>query len=865
MVNFADLNWHRLTLNLFATIDPLPSSKHPLSVFEAICKGITQQAGLFERVQVLFHWPQHSSRQMRISQGHTIKLQIDVFGADTDQLQQWCATARRYFDPDQPGRNFAVQSLSEPVGLCAAQLPIEPVEREISLELLTPLPFKPSAGQARTFLTADGFISSLRKRIKKLFAVEPRLPDAPFELLSHYWHYTQIHHQSRSQPGHTKYLNGCVGRLYLKGELSAWLPWLTLAEAIGLGNKTAFGLGRLRRLPNHTPFFQARLLNPGALRQCIDQVLERYDDALPALSHDPAGLDCEPLLHHGLNALSNGWQATPNQAFILRKADGGERIVEKTAVLERILQHHLLAVLNDVMDRGFACESIGYRKGLSRDDAISQIQQAIEQGYDTVLESDVADFFPSVDLQRLQQRLDQLLPDGDVALRNALHTVLHTPRYLNGEYQTRNQGLAMGSPLSPLLANIYLDAFDQHIKRYGVKLVRYADDFIVLTQSVLLAETLLGIARHCLHDLGLRLNVNKTAIRPVREGFSFLGVRFDSQGASTTPADPQPLKKPLYITQHYAFLGLDGNSLEVRHQHQIVAQVPLKRISEILTLGPCSFSSALVNYCHQARIPIVCSSDQGNVITLTHDNPQRYQTIYQHMQKYQQLTDSEQLSVAQSIVQTKLSNYQCLLRQQAEPQHLQTAERLQALADNLWAAPDKATVRGIEGSAARLCFQSLFAQRHDGFVWQGRQRRPPDRLNSLLNLGYHLLFCRLNVLIQAEGLNPYLGFLHEANSRYEALVCDTQEAFRPNIDRLILRVLNLGMIRHDDFVETASGCWLSKPAKQRFLAEFAHELNRQPRSHYLTTLNQALSLQVQSLRGFLLEDRPLHLYQWRKP
>jgi CRISPR-associated protein Cas1 len=173
-------------------------------------------------------------------------------------------------------------------------------------------------------------------------------------------------------------------------------------------------------------------------------------------------------------------------------------------------------------------------------------------------------------------------------------------------------------------------------------------------------------------------------------------------------------------------------------------------------------------------------------------------------------------------------------------------------------------IRGIEGDCARECFPFIAGWiRSPDFPWQGRRRHGecPDRLNSLLNFGYHLLFTRINALLRVVGLNPYLGFLHAANGRYEALACDVQEAFRPHIDRLVVRLLNLRVIEVADFEESEDGWWLTRPARTRFLQHFAREIERRPmRRRY--SLGESIEGQVRSLHAWLTEDRDLVLYRW---
>ena len=90
-------------------------------------------------------------------------------------------------------------------------------DRETCLEFLTPFPFKSVKGKSRTYIGSTSFIKSLERRFSRLLGrkIVYQGGDDRFSLLPYYWNYTGIRHGSRSQGGHTQYINGCVGKRYL--------------------------------------------------------------------------------------------------------------------------------------------------------------------------------------------------------------------------------------------------------------------------------------------------------------------------------------------------------------------------------------------------------------------------------------------------------------------------------------------------------------------------------------------------------------------------------------------------------------------------------------------------------------------------
>jgi len=134
-------------------------------------------------------------------------------------------------------------------------------------------------------------------------------------------------------------------------------------------------------------------------------------------------------------------------------------------------------------------------------------------------------------------------------------------------------------------------------------------------------------------------------------------------------------------------------------------------------------------------------------------------------------------------------------------------------------AGDAATLRGIEGSAARLWFRQFPTFVHDRMPWNGRSRRPPrDPLNALLSLSYSLLSAQIIAAVDGCGLDPYLGALHGVRHGQPSLALDLLEPFRPSVaDRFVLRSVNLGVFRSEHFTTTSeNGCRLIESHRTRF-------------------------------------------------
>jgi len=237
---------------------------------------------------------------------------------------------------------------------------------------------------------------------------------------------------------------------------------------------------------------------------------------------------------------------------------------------------------------------------------------------------------------------------------------------------------------------------------------------------------------------------------------------------------------------------------------------------------------------------------------------------YRQARRTEQMSDAERLEVARAFVSAKLANYDALFRQRPADGSAKFHAELADLRTRADETGDVMALRGYEGRSARLCFERLGRSIGDpAFELVRRQRERPDRINILLNFGYYLLFTRINATIRMLGVNPFLGFLHEANGRYEGLVCDVQEPFRANVDRLLLRVINQRLVKPEDFAETPKGLKLVGDASRRFVAAFEREMLRLPRSGGMP-LGESIHAQCMGVQRFLADGASLVVYRWTR-
>jgi group II intron reverse transcriptase/maturase len=199
----------------------------------------------------------------------------------------------------------------------------------------------------------------------------------------------------------------------------------------------------------------------------------------------------------------------------------GYRTLRIPTVTDRVLQRAVLQILYPIFEPRFLDCSFGYRPGRSLQDAVRRINSLRRDGFFHVLDADIDDFFNQVDHALLRQFLSQDLPDE--TLLPLIDLWLHAGR----SQPDQPRGIPMGSPLSPILANILLHRLDQRITTARFPIVRYADDFIVLAGSQSDLHDAHTLTAGVLASLKLRFEPFKTRLTTFEQGFEFIGVFFE--------------------------------------------------------------------------------------------------------------------------------------------------------------------------------------------------------------------------------------------------------------------------------------------------------------------------------------------------
>ena len=241
------------------------------------------------------------------------------------------------------------------------------------------------------------------------------------------------------------------------------------------------------------------------------------DEALPWLKEHRDEL---------LESIRSGkYKPSPVRRVEIPKDNGDVRKLGIPTVIDRIIQQAIAQVLIPIYEPKFSNGSYGYRPHRSAKDAILKVKEYADEGYKFAVCLDLSKYFDTLCHELLMNMLRQDIKDK--WLIDLIKKYLKSGVMENGIVMRTDEGSPQGGNLSPLLANIYLDKFDKEFEGRGVKVIRYADDIILLAKSIRAAERLLGTSTEYLEkELKLKVNTEKSravSVYSIRNfGFSAL-------------------------------------------------------------------------------------------------------------------------------------------------------------------------------------------------------------------------------------------------------------------------------------------------------------------------------------------------------
>ncbi|PKU25009.1 group II intron reverse transcriptase/maturase [Telmatospirillum siberiense] len=211
------------------------------------------------------------------------------------------------------------------------------------------------------------------------------------------------------------------------------------------------------------------------------------------------------------------------------KGDGRSRPLGIPTVKDRIVQTALKMTIEPIFEVQFRPGSYGFRPGRSCKEALREVDRLLKEGYGYVVDADLKTYFETIPHDRLMHLVEGSISDGRVL--SLIESFLRQDILKEMERWRPTTGTPQGAVISPLLANIYLHPLDILMEESGYRMVRYADDFVVLSRTEEEVTAAYRLIEKWIATNGLSLHPDKTRIvdsRQPGQGFDFLGYRFEA-------------------------------------------------------------------------------------------------------------------------------------------------------------------------------------------------------------------------------------------------------------------------------------------------------------------------------------------------
>lgn len=327
-----------------------------------------------------------------------------------------------------------------------------------------------------------------------------------------------------------------------------------------------------------------------------------------------------------------------------------------------------------------------------------------------------------------------------------------------------------------------------------------------------------------------------------------------------TPARPDALS--VHIQMQGVTVGKSGDTMTVSQKDKgVLESVRLLDVSHLCVYGNVQVTTQLIRELVDRGVPISYFSYGGWLIAMTTGSGGK--NVDLRRRQYASAADDHiSLAISREIVFNKVKNSRTILRRNHERPGtaLNDMNRLAAAA---LTAPDKPSLLGIEGAAARTYFGAFGGMLKAGilFDFQGRNRRPPkDEVNALLSWLYSCLANDALAACYAVGFDPYLGFYHQPRHGRPALALDVMEEFRALIaDSVCLQLVNTGEIKPNDFIRRGDAValtWDGKKTATRAYERRMDALIQHPIFGYDVSYRRVIEIQIRLLSRYLQGELP---------
>lgn len=320
----------------------------------------------------------------------------------------------------------------------------------------------------------------------------------------------------------------------------------------------------------------------------------------------------------------------------------------------------------------------------------------------------------------------------------------------------------------------------------------------------------------------------------------------------------------LYVLEAGSRVGLSGETLQVRDDTGVKAEMPLFETAGISLFGNVQISSQAMRAVLGRDVPVFYLSYGGWLSGYARSVNDHSLDLRQAQHRV--VGDAQaSLPIARAMVFGKIRNQRTMVRRSLGGGARQALQALSLLSHRAQTAPDAESLLGFEGSAARVYFDAFadMLRIQTGFEVTGRTRRPPtDPVNAMLSFGYAMLSKEALAAVIAVGFEPGLGFYHKVRAGRPSLALDLMEEFRPLIvDSTVLSLVNAREIQASHFDRRGKAIVLTQEGRKIFIGAIERRLRSSvthPTFGYTLTYRRAIHVQARLLARTIQGDVPAY-------
>ncbi len=564
--------------------------------------------------------------------------------------------------------------------------------------------------------------------------------------------------------------------------------------------------------------------------------------------------------------------------------NGKRRIISQMTCTDRYFLRALNQVIQPICESQFYDFSHAYREGYGTATAVRMAADYIAQGKIWVAEIDIMNFFDSIPLTKLNACMEACLELDDI-LCILIKKYLRCRIEYDGKIETKQTGVVQGSPISPMLSNLYLTQLDSMMDQKGYSAVRFSDNINIYAATDNDAFDALQSVSTYLNELGLSVHKEKSGVFHALNR-RFLGHSFELDKSGNVIAKRYRQEQVYYNNWHTSSLQrtdrnyhLINDGILTKRDCSLLFEnengkkyLPVEVTDSVNVYSSVIFTSGLFEFLSKKRLRLSVFDKYGNHIGsfMSSDYVSGGKTMIRQAELY--LNPEKRLLLAKKIEIASMHNIRANLRYYKKQKGtFLLDEAIKSLSSIITELNEASSIEELMMIEARGCqiyyqmFNEIITNRF--FLFTKRTKRPPkDPLNAMISFGNVYLYNRMATEIGKTSLDVRIGILHSTNTRSESLNLDLAELFKPIlVDRTIFTLINKRMIHSKEHFEDSKdgGIYLNKAGKSLFLRELEKKIYQTVQVGNLQrTYEYLMREEVQKILRAVLRDENYKPYKY---